>query len=479
MGNNYYIAAIELSSSKISGAVGMETTEGIRILATASTPVDGFISKGIVRNVDKASQAITDIINILDATLKEVSIKRAYISFAGLSTHSIRSKVSRGFGEYIKITKDIIDEMERENHDTFQTPEGYKRLQAETQEYKFDGNIDLNPIGAPAQSLECNYLNIVMKEQFYKQLYDSFAQAGIEIVDSLCAARLDAEILLPKDLCRNGCALVNIGAETTTISIYDNEMPKMLTVLPLGSNNITRDLTAERLSFAQAEEIKITRGYKSALNESEDISNETLNSVIYARMSEILQNIRYRIEESGERVRHIVFTGGGSKLKNLTLLLEEFLPNFTTEIKPEPQFNLISESEVNVNGVITTALYGLLKQGKENCCEEDVVEMQKNTGEIFTTEEMENTVDPDEEAKRREEEKEKKEAEKLKKEAEKKKKEAAKRQKAEKSSSWFGSIFDAARQFIDNATREEESNTDDEDEDENKESNSTKENKDK
>lgn len=480
MGNNYYIAAIELSSSKISGVVGMETTEGIRILATASTPVDGFISKGIVRNVDKASQAITDIINILDATLKEVSIKKAYISFAGLSTHSIRSKVSRGFGEYIKITKDIIDDMERENHDTFQTPEGYKRLQAETQEYKFDGNVDLNPIGAPTQSIECNYLNIVMKEQFYKQLHDSFDQAGIEIVDSLCAARLDAEILLPKDLCRNGCALVNIGAETTTISIYDNEMPKMLTVLPLGSNNITRDLTAERLSFAQAEEIKITRGYKSTLNENEGISNETLNSVINARMSEILQNVRYRIEESGERVRHIVFTGGGSKLKNLALLLEEFLPNFTTEIKPEPQFNLISESEVNVNGVITTALYGLLKQGKENCCE-DNIEMPQTTGKIFNDEEMENTIDPDEEARRREEERKKKEEEKQKQRAEKQRiKEEKQKQKAEKSSSWnlFGSFFDAAKQFIDNATREEDSNTDDEDDDDNRESNS-KENKDK
>ena len=467
MGNNYYIAAIELSSSKISGAVGMETTEGIRILATASTPADGFISKGIVRNVDKASQAITDIINILDATLKDVSIKRAYISFAGLSTHSIRSKVSRGFGEYIKITKDIIDEMERENLDTFQTPEGYKRLQAETQEYKFDGNVDLNPIGAPTQSLECNYMNIVMKEQFYKQLYDSFAQAGIEIVDSLCAARLDAEILLPKDLCRNGCALVNIGAETTTISIYDKEMPKMLTVLPLGSNNITRDLTAERLSFAQAEEIKITRGYKSTLNESEDISNETLNSVIYARMSEILQNIRYRIEESGERVRHIVFTGGGSKLKNLTPLLEEFLPNFTTEIKPEPQFNLISESEVNVNGVITTALYGLLKQGKENCCEEEIVEMQKTTGEIFTTEEMENTVDPDEEVKRREEERKKKEAEKLKKEEEKKKKEAAKKQKKNP----IVSLFSDWLNQVTSDPNDEDNSDDDENNDDNQNEN--------
>ena len=395
MGNTYYIVAIELSSSKITGAVGIETTEGMRILSTASIEVDGFISKGIVRNVDKTSEAITGIINMLENDLRkitqsDIAIKKAYISFAGLSVHSIKSKVSRGFGGYIKITQDIIDGMGNENKETFQAPEGYKRLQVDTQEYKFDGNVDYNPIGAPTQFIECNYLNIIMKEQFHKQLCDSFAQADIEIEECLSAARLDADIMLSNDLRRNGCALVNIGAETTTISIYNNDKPKMLTVLPLGSNNITRDLTAERVSLAQAEEIKITRGYKSPGNESDGIAAETVNNVINARMGEILKNVRYQIEESGERVNHIVFTGGGSKLKNLKLLLEEFIPNFSTDIKPEPQLNLICESGVNVQGVITTALYGLLKQGKENCCEEIPSAAQQTAqqkGEIFFPEE--------------------------------------------------------------------------------------------
>ena len=46
-----------------------------------------------------------------------------------------------------------------------------------------------------------------------------------------------------------------------------------------------------------------------------------------------------------------------------------------TEIISEPNFNLISSSNVNINGVFSTALYGLLKQGKENCCEEHRIEV--------------------------------------------------------------------------------------------------------
>ena len=178
-----YIAAIELTSSKISGVVGIDTYEGTRIIAAESIPVSGIISKGVVRNVDKASEAISNLINLLDDQLNGPAIKKAYISFAGLSVHGITSKVSRGFGEYVKITQDIIEDMECENCDTFQAPEGFERLQVIPQECRLDGKIDNNPIGAHAKLVECNYLNIVVKKQFYKQLCESMAQAGIEIAD--------------------------------------------------------------------------------------------------------------------------------------------------------------------------------------------------------------------------------------------------------------------------------------------------------
>lgn len=466
MGKNYYIVAIELCSSKVSGAIGIETTEGMKILSTASTPVDGFISKGVVRNVDKTSRAISRIIDMLEGDLKDVSIKKAYISFAGLSMHSIKSKVSSNFGQYTKITKDIIDNMERENEETFIVPEGYIKLQVDTQEYKYDGNVDYNPIGAPASSIECNYLNIVMKEQFYKQLCESFKGAEIEIADSLCAARLDADIMLSNDQRRNGCALVNIGADTTTISIYNNNHQRKLTILPFGGNNITRDITNEHLSLANAEEIKIIRGYKSAANDNEYIDGKTLDSIINARMGEILQNVRHQLEMSGERVHYVVFTGGGSKLKNLGLLLEEFLPGFKTEIKPEPQLNLISESITNVDGVITTALYGLLKQGKENCCEE-IMPTQPNEN-IFSQEEMNGLEEKksdnekekinaqEEEKQRKEEEKRKKEEEKRRKEEEKIKRQQEKKDKPK--GLGLGSLFAQWLQDVTSDPEDDKSN---------------------
>ena len=365
-----YITAIEISSSKISGTIGINTYEGIKILAASSIPVEGFVSKGVVRNVDETSNALNRIINSLEEKLDNVAIKRAYISLGGLTVHSIRSKVIREFDSYTKITPNIINGMAEENDATFCTPAGYTRVQAISQEYKLDGKIDKNPVGAPTRQIEGNYLNIVIKEQYLEQLNDSFKQAEIEIADSFCAARMDAEIILPPDARRNGCALVNIGAETTTVAIYKNEMMRKLVVVPLGSNNITMDLCSLHISKDEAEEIKITRGYKTANCDVANVDSDTINNIINARMNEILQNAKYQIEESNENIGHIIFTGGGSKLKNFELLLEEYLPNFKCEIISEPKFSLVSSSGVNLNGIFSTALYSLLKLGNENCCEE-------------------------------------------------------------------------------------------------------------
>ena len=482
MGQTNYIVAIELSSSKVTGAVGIETYNGIKIIATTSTPVDGYISKGVVRNVDKTSEAITYIINSLEPNLtnedgKEIMIKKAYVSLAGLTIQSVQSKVTRGFDTYTKITSDIINDMELENDERFQVPEGYSKVQVITQEYKVDGKTDHNPVGAPAMTIEGSYLSIVIKKQFLEQLNESFRQANVEIADSFIAARMDADILLTKDVRRNGCALVNIGADTTTISIYNNDNLRMLKVLPLGSRNITRDLCAEQISYDAAEVIKITRGYKPLTNETEPIDNETVNNIICARMGEILQNVKYQIEESGEMIHNIIFTGGGARLKNLNILLEEYLPNFKTSIVSDPQLAFECKPGVNTFGIFTTALYGLLNQGKENCCEEVVYEAPIAGGTLFTDDAMQGNgsstdnsikADPnaekakqeEEERKRIEEEIRKKEEEiRLKKEEEKKEKERKKQERKKKVLVSFGDLFGSFKEYIKDATSEDENDS--------------------
>ena len=394
MGQTNYIVAIELSSSRVTGAAGIETSNGIKIIATASTRVDDFISKGIVRNVDKTSEAITNIINSLESSIiedseEDITINKTYVSLSGLTLQSIHSKVVHNFDTHTKITEEHINNLAIENDSTLQIPDDYIRVHVVTQEYKTDGKVNRDPIGAPAMTLEGNYLNIIIKKQFFDQLCESFSMAKTEIADSFIAARMDADIILTKDDRRNGCALVNIGADTTTIAVYNNDHLRKLSVVPFGSKNITRDMCSEKLSFDQAEAIKINRGYRSQTAESDPIDNDTVNNIISGRMSEILQNVKYQINESGEIINNIIFTGGGSRLKNMELLLEEYLPDFKTSISSSPQLTFECAPRVNTIGIFTTALYGLLNNGKENCCEVIRQTPPPLNGELFTKETME------------------------------------------------------------------------------------------
>jgi hypothetical protein len=158
-------------------------------------------------------------------------------------------------------------------------------------------------------------------------------------------------------------------------------------------------------------------------------------------MSEILQNVKYQIEESGE-VNHIVFTGGGSRLNNLGMLLEEFLLNFSTEIRSEWQCDIQADRNVNAEGIVTTTLCGLLNMGKENCCEQEIIEVNEN-GMIFGDDEMTGNNTKEEDVKP----------------AKVKEHEKPTTKGGKKSGLQIGSLF---KQLIDNITSEEEYKEDDE-----------------
>lgn len=389
MGECSYIAAIEIGSSKISGAIGVETYDGIKIVAYASEPVNGFIAKGVVRNVDETGHCLTSIINRMETQMENIEIQKAYIAFGGQSMKSVKSTVVKDFNEYTKITPEIIEEIALENDATFIVPDGYQRIQVISQEYRLNGDINTSPIGIPTRRIESNFLNIIIKEQYIKQLEESLKLSNIEVADSFNAARIEADILLNEDEKRSGCALVNIGSETTTITLYSNNIMRQIIVLPLGSENITKDLCSENITHQEAEQLKIFKGYASEAADNCALPTELVDEIIGARVAEILLNVKHRIELSKESINSIIVTGGGAKLKNINLLLEEHLSGFKLRIVTDFASNYRSEESLYLmKGALTPTLYGLLKMGKENCCrKEEIVATQPTPQDLFSKEE--------------------------------------------------------------------------------------------
>lgn len=391
MATKEYIVALEISTSKIQGAIGINGYDGTTIIAYAQEPVKGFISKGVVRNIDETGRCISNIINALEEQLDGESIEKAYISINGQSVRSIKTSIVTEFPDYTKITPYIIEKMALENDEAANIPADYQKIQVITQEYKLGGDPCLTPIGMSVNRIEGNYINIIAKNQFMRQLEESLSIAKVEIADSFTAAKITAEELLNDSEKRDGCALVDIGADTTTLTLYSNGILRSLCVLPIGSDNITRDLAAEHISYEDAETLKKHAGYKHGSLSNSSIKKELLDKIISARMAEILQNVNHRIKNSNEKIIYAVFTGGGSQLRNIEELIAENIPGIKMRIATNPLAEFSINNEHKHKEEISPILLGLIKNGKQNCCHE---ELYTGMQEIFREEDYDNQPTP-------------------------------------------------------------------------------------
>ncbi|WP_418697204.1 cell division protein FtsA [Bacteroides sp.] len=461
MATTDFIAAIELSSSKISGIAGKKNSDGsLQVLAYASEDASSFIHKGAIYNIDKTAQALTTIINKLEGQLNN-SIAKVYVGIGGQSLRTVKNAVSRTLEEEGIISQEVIDAICDENRDVPLID--MCMLDVAPQEYKIDNNLQVDPVGVAGQHITGQFLNIVARASLKKNLEHSFEQARVEIVDDLLVAPTAlSQVVLTESEMRSGCALVDFGADTTTILVYKNNILRYLSVLPLGGSNITHDITSLQMEEDDAEKLKLQ--YGDALYEEEEtetpaictledgrtIELALLNNIIGARAEEIIANVWNQLQLSGyadKLFSGVILTGGGANLKNIEKAFQK-----QSKIEKVKTVKFVHNSVHGYSDVLKkdgrqNTLLGLLAAGNENCCLQEVKPVQPATptpnkpADMFGDDEAlkeQEAAARAAKAQREKEEKERKERER--KEREQREKEEKKRKKKE-GPSWFEKTF--------------------------------------
>ena len=385
MENNNVIVAIELGSSKISGVAGQIQYDGsLKVLAYAWVPSSACIRHGAVYNLDKTANAIAEVIGRLDNILS-TKIEKVYVGYNAKGLRSVVSKVEHKFDDETIVSQEVIDDMFQQCSE-IDYP-GYVNLFQESQEYVVDNKraTETDPMGVACRSLEGNYLNILLKKQVADYIAQCFMMAQVDIVDGYVAPMVQADAVLTEDDRQQGCALVDYGADTTTVSVYKNGLLRFLRVIPLGSALITRDLaTVLKIEPEQAEHIKCTYGLCNLIG-SQDIEEtivlnqrkvtlKEIGDIIEARNEEIVRNVMAQIKASGySEVLYsgIILTGGGSQLRKLD---DVFLKLSESKRKPrivtEPLCGVIwNESSWKRGDGSQLSLLAVMATGDENCCE--------------------------------------------------------------------------------------------------------------
>lgn len=379
-----FIVAIELASSKITGVAGQKKDGTMQILAYAEEDTAGCIKRGVVYNIEKTYQSLNNIISKLEAVLK-TKIQRAYVGLGGQSMRSYKCVIKRNLLTQSYISNDLIDAIRQESYEIpFADCEV---LDNYPQEFVVDSNIIADPVGVMGTNVEGEFLDVIAKNKLRANVSTVFANAGVDIVEEFISPLHLANNVLTDAEKRSGCALIDLGADTTTLVVYKNNIVRYLVTIPLGSNNINKDLATIPIDEAETEEVKLKYGdacqEAEVMDENEvqfytttdgrQIEVSQIKSVIEARMGEIIANVSNQIvnsDYSGKLLAGLVITGGGSNMKNIvkafvksTKVDKVRLANKVNQVVAKTS----SASAIKLDKAESTSIISLLLSGSVPC----------------------------------------------------------------------------------------------------------------
>ena len=247
-----------------------------------------------------------------------IKIKKAFISIGGVGLEEVHSKggavVARADSEItdLDIEKAIKDSEKR----VAQKIANRKILHEIPLQYKIDGQKVLGkPQGMRGSKIELDVLFVTCLEQHLNDLISSVEDAGIVVEDVMASPLAGSFVTLSRAQKVAGSVLANIGAETVSIVVFENNMPVSLKVFSIGGTDITNDIALGlKIPLDQAERVKT-----GALSGAE-FPQKKLDEIISARLSDIFELIESHLKKIGKNgllPAGIIITGGGSGIATI------------------------------------------------------------------------------------------------------------------------------------------------------------------
>ena len=333
-----YIVAIDLGTSHITGIVGEKNKDGtFSIIACETEDPASCIRRGIIFNRDNTAVYVKSVLKKLESHLKGDFIDKVYIGVNGQSLHTIDHIEAKDIEEGAAVTNEDIEALKKQCEEY--KPDLQDVLFVAPAVYYVNGRKDTKPAGVPCSRFEAHYKLVVGRTSIRRDINISINElAGKEIAGIIVSPLALADAMLSREEKELGCALVDFGAGVTSVSVYKNGDLLSMSVIPLGGNLITRDITSLQLTEAEAEKLKKENGSAVLKNDDDDvisvdmdgadseISTKDLNAIIEGRAKEIVENVYARINEVAELkslASGIVLAGCASELNNLPELIKD------------------------------------------------------------------------------------------------------------------------------------------------------------
>ena len=261
------------------------------------------VSRSIKEAVSRASQA------------SRINVKGARVAIGGVSLEEIRSTgdvtLTTSGGN---VTEREIERAQRESEKKV-TSKLVNRTIIHTipLEYRIDGaTIPGRPLGLQGTKLSVDTLVISILTQHHDDLIHAVEAAGIEVEGIMASPLAASFVTLTKAQKTAGVCLANIGSETLSLIIFDNNIPISLKVFPIGSSDITSAIALSlQIPLSEAEQMK--RGAVTGSN----VSPRKMATIINAQLKNMFTQVNTHLKTIGRQKllpAGIIVTGGGSSL---------------------------------------------------------------------------------------------------------------------------------------------------------------------
>ena len=306
--------------------------EDFEILGLKQFPSSG-IRKGIVIDVEKAASAISFAVKEMEKEIGK-EIKDVYTNIGGRHIFSVSSKglvsVSRADQ---KISENDINRV-LQNAKTFSLDLNKEILEIIPREFVVDGAQGIKEaIGMHGVRLEAEVVAICGFTPYLKNTTQSIIDAGVPEVNDLIPGPITgSKTILTSQEKELGVVFLDIGAETTSMAVYEEGELVHIAVFPVGSNNIRNDIaiclkvdveTAEKIKLefgSYAEKPRKDKKIKMEGDEPIVFTEKSINQIIEARISEIFDLTNKDLEKisrKGLLPGGAVLSGGGAKLPKI------------------------------------------------------------------------------------------------------------------------------------------------------------------
>jgi cell division protein FtsA len=322
-----YSAGIDIGTREVKVVVASAAGRGElpKVVAVGRAESAG-VRHGFVTNVGEAARSVARAVRLAERALGS-RLDRAYLAVGGAGLGSATaigaSMVSRADGEITELDqKRAADESER----AIPAPLSQNRKIVHTVplEHRIDGRKVLgDPVGMKGVRLESKCLFVTSVARHVDDAIEALEAAGVETADVMAAPFAAALVSVAPPSRVAGCALVNVGAETTTVAVYEDGSPISVEAFPVGASAITNDVAlALRVSLEEAEAV---RRNPQSLSSS---ARRALDEAVAARAKDILDLVDghlRRLGRSGLLPAGAIFVGGGAAIPNLAEIARDHL----------------------------------------------------------------------------------------------------------------------------------------------------------